>query len=105
MSLLALHTADAGPGSRGWCVTEGHVGAVLRGFPGRRRRATHEVVREHWPPARLVVFVLVVQRPLAVPGRHRHLTGSLVGPEPSSPALPVLLVPGLSLAVQIGRAG
>src|SRR5690242_14866887 len=88
------------PGPRSLAITD-----LDSCFPRRRRRSAHKVIREHGPAARLVVFVLVVQRPPAVPGRHRHLAGSLVGPEPGSPALAVLLVPGLPLAVQVGRAG
>ena len=79
---------------------------ALRGLPGARRwRPPDEVIGEHRPAAHLVVFVLVIQRPPAVPGRRRHLPGSLVRPQPGPPAFAVLPVPLRALAVTAGRAG
>src|SRR5713101_823866 len=80
--------------------------AFLRAVPrlGRGRRPSHEIVAEHRPAGHLVVLVLVIQRPPAVPRRHRELPGALVGPEPGPPAFPVLAVPFLPLALQADRA-
>ena len=76
-----------------------------RSSGARRWRPPDEVIGEHRPAAHLVVFVLVIQRPPAVPGRRRHLPGSLVRPQPGPPAFAVLPVPLRALAVTVGRAG
>jgi hypothetical protein len=66
-------------------------GTYLRALPrlGRGRPA-HEVIAEHRPPVHFVVLVAVVQRPPAIPRRHRELASTLVRPEPGPPAFPVL---------------
>src|SRR5580704_7229528 len=69
------------------------------------RWPAHEVVGEHRPPAHLVVFVFIVQRPPAVPRCHGQALRSLVLPEPGPPAFPVLPVPLLPLSLQRGCAG
>src|SRR5258705_5891550 len=73
--------------------------------PGRGWSAL-KVIAQHRPAARHeVIFVRIVQGPPAVALVHEPVTGGLVLPEPGPPALPVLLVPFGSLAVNLGGTG
>jgi integrase/recombinase XerD len=96
------------PGSGPWprgrphCRARRPLRAVPR--PGGGWPA-HEVVGKHRPPAHLVVFVFVVQRPPAVPRCHGQALGSLVLPEPGPPAFPVQSVSLLPIPLQVSCAG
>jgi len=73
------------------------VPRLSRGWP------SYEVVGEHRPPAHLVVFVLVVQRPPAVPRCHGRAPPGTAGA--GSPAFPVLPVSLLPVPLQVSWAG